>query len=174
MGNRGGRRTECFLVRHPVSHPRQSAIAVDPFEAGALGKSVASGAVVPYLLDLEFTEISGPLAQFQAKKAEKIPTLELVKAINNRGPQPLPLNRLDDLFELAWPRLESAFSAIPMATTDTKPVRSQRDVLEDLVEVIRTVERRTRILEASLTTAAPAQDWEQKTRALHEQCRQKD
>jgi ribosomal protein L7/L12 len=140
------------------------------FEAGALGKSVASGAVVPYLLDLEFTEISGPLAQFQAKKAEKAPTLELVKAINNRGTQPLPLNRLDDLFELAWPRLAGALSVIPATTASTKPVRSQRDVLEDLVEVVRTVERRTRVLETppTVASAAPQEliEWEREAHAL--------
>jgi hypothetical protein len=38
------------------------------FEAGSLAKSLQDSTVVPLLLDLDFTEISGPLAQFQAKK----------------------------------------------------------------------------------------------------------
>jgi hypothetical protein len=41
------------------------------FEAGALAKSMQEGRVIPLLMDLEFSEISGPLAQFQAKKTDK-------------------------------------------------------------------------------------------------------
>lgn len=40
------------------------------FEAGALAKSMEDGRVIPLLLDLDLKEISGPLAQFQAKKAD--------------------------------------------------------------------------------------------------------
>ena len=85
------------------------------FEAGALAKSVAAGAVVPYLLDLEFSDITGPLAQFQAKKADEHSTLELVTAINNRAGQPIPSDRLEELFELTWPRLAKAFAHVPKA-----------------------------------------------------------
>ena len=38
------------------------------FEAGALSKVVEISAVCPYLLDVDVSEISGPLSQFQAKK----------------------------------------------------------------------------------------------------------
>jgi hypothetical protein len=38
------------------------------FEAGALAKRMQEGRVIPLLLDIEFKDISGPLAQFQAKK----------------------------------------------------------------------------------------------------------
>jgi TIR domain len=41
------------------------------FEAGALAKSMQDGKVIPLLLDLDKKEISGPLAQFQAKKVEQ-------------------------------------------------------------------------------------------------------
>jgi hypothetical protein len=40
------------------------------FEAGALAKSMQDGRVIPLLLDLDLKELSGPLAQFQAKKAD--------------------------------------------------------------------------------------------------------
>ena len=35
------------------------------FEAGALAKTMQGSRVIPLLLDLEFTDITGPLAQFQ-------------------------------------------------------------------------------------------------------------
>src|SRR4029078_7974867 len=37
------------------------------FEAGALTKFVQEARVIPLLLDIEFKDITGPLAQFQAK-----------------------------------------------------------------------------------------------------------
>jgi hypothetical protein len=39
------------------------------FEAGALAKAMQGAKVIPLLFDLEFSDISGPLAQFQAKNA---------------------------------------------------------------------------------------------------------
>jgi len=133
------------------------------FEAGALAKSVAAGAVVPFLLDLEFSDVTGPLAQFQAKKADEQSTLELVTAINNRAEQPIPLERLEELFELAWPRLAKSWANVPKVGTQAPPQRSQRDVLEELVQVVRTVERRTRSLEPTPTTVPDVvtqPDWE--------------
>jgi len=40
------------------------------FEAGALAKSLQQGRVTPLLFGVEFNDISGPLAQFQAKKID--------------------------------------------------------------------------------------------------------
>jgi hypothetical protein len=107
------------------------------FEAGALTKSVDAGAVVPYLFDVEFSDVTGPLAQFQAKKADRNSTLELVKAINNLHTQPLPLKHLEKLFELIWPDLEEVFANVPKAIGQIQPQRPQLDVLEELVEVVR-------------------------------------
>jgi TIR domain len=42
------------------------------FEAGALAKQIDESAVCPYLVDIaETTDVIGPLAQFQSKKATK-------------------------------------------------------------------------------------------------------
>jgi ribosomal protein L7/L12 len=146
------------------------------FEAGAIAKSVSAGAVVPYLLDIDFSDVTGPLAQFQGKKADESSTLELVRAINNRAQEPVPSDRLDNLFELAWPRLEEALAKAPQATIAVQPVRPQRDVLEELVQVVRAVEQRTRVLDSvfavapDLATSAPAPSamLEWKTRAVTE------
>lgn len=52
------------------------------FEAGALAKSMQDGRVMPLLLDIDFKEVSGPLAQFQAKKAEQAGVKELIASLN--------------------------------------------------------------------------------------------
>jgi hypothetical protein len=56
------------------------------FEAGALSKALEEGAVCPYLFDLEISEGTGPLSQFQAKKAERASTLEMILDINKKPP----------------------------------------------------------------------------------------
>lgn len=123
------------------------------FEAGALAKSLTAGAVVPYLIDGEYSDITGPLAQFQAKKADEASTLELLRALNSRAPHPIPADRLEDLFSMAWRRLGEQLAQIPRASTPAQPARKEREILEELVQVVRTVERRTRALELTPSTS---------------------
>ncbi len=88
------------------------------FEAGALTKSVKDGAVVPYLLDVEFSDIlRSPLGIFQGKKADKAGTFELVQAINARAYKPVEATKLQRIFDMAWPDLEKVLKAIPQGET---------------------------------------------------------
>jgi len=114
------------------------------FEAGALAKSVEDGRVIPLLLDIDFKEISGPLAQFQAKKTEKKDIQEIVTSINKNASTPVLDDRLKQLFESLWPSLETKISAIPKKSTPSKQARSQNDILEELVSSIRNLEMRFR------------------------------
>ena len=68
------------------------------FEAGSLAKSFQGSKVIPLLLDLEFSEISGPLAQFQAKKIDKDGINEMMQSINQAEPQPISETRVKELF----------------------------------------------------------------------------
>ncbi|MGZ5446192.1 MAG: TIR domain-containing protein [Thermoanaerobaculia bacterium] len=111
------------------------------FETGALSKAFTAGAVMPYLIDLEFKDISGPLSQFQAKKAEKTSTLDLINAINSRAPNPIESARLVDLFDALWPKLEVKLRNLPATKAEAKP-RAQGQVLEDLVAAVRRLEAR--------------------------------
>lgn len=112
------------------------------FEAGALSRTLATAAVCPYLYDLEIQEITGPLSQFQAKKADRTSTRELVGAINQKANSPLPEPRLDEIFEVLWPKLEADLAAVPAATTPVPKLRSQSEVLEELVVSMRRIEHR--------------------------------
>ena len=114
------------------------------FESGALAKSLEGSRVIPLLLDLDFREISGPLAQFQAKKVEKAGLLEIVDSINKTAPHAVPEDRYKQLFDALWPDLEKKVGAIPKATTPSKQTRTQADILEELVGAVRAMESRVR------------------------------
>lgn len=113
------------------------------FEAGALAKFMMEGRVIPLLLDIEFKDIVGPLAQFQSKKFYKNGIFEIVCAINKLSSSPVPDARLTQLFETLWPQLENKVAAIPESETKTKN-RPQHEVLEELVSGVRGLELRLR------------------------------
>jgi len=102
------------------------------------------GRVIPLLLDLDFKEVSGPLAQFQAKKADNPGIKELVASLNKAASSPVPDAQLDKLFPALWGDLDKQITAIPSSGTQTKHSRPQGEILEELVSSIRTVELRMR------------------------------
>lgn len=115
------------------------------FEAGALAKSLEGSRVIPLLLDLDFKEISGPLAQFQAKKVDQSGLRETIDSINKTAPQAVLEDRYKQLFEALWPDLEKKVVAIPKSPTTVKQqTRAQAEVLEELVGAIRSMESRVR------------------------------
>ncbi len=123
------------------------------FEAGALSKSVQEGAVCPYLLDVEVSEIAGPLSQFQAKKADKASTLEMVQDINKRLTSPLDGVPLSKRCDALWPDLESSLNEIPKdQEQDRVPTRPEPEILEELVGRVRAMDSRFADVEYQLRT----------------------
>jgi hypothetical protein len=59
------------------------------FEAGALAKSLESGRVTPLLLNIKASELSSPMAQFQATSFNYADMFRLVKTINSITHSPL-------------------------------------------------------------------------------------
>jgi len=114
------------------------------FEAGALAKSLQGTRVIPLLLDLEVRDIAGPLAQFQAKKAERSGLLEVVQSLNQAAPHPVPDDRVDQLFNALWPELEKRIGGIPRAAAQPKHARPQSEILEEMVTSIRSLDVRFR------------------------------
>lgn len=78
------------------------------FEAGALSKDLAKGRVVPYLVGLRESELFGPLAHFQAVRADRDGTLRLVTVINSVLPIPQEPRILERRFDRFWPDLETS------------------------------------------------------------------
>src|SRR6266571_5453343 len=114
------------------------------FEAGALAKSLQGSRVIPLLLDLEFRDITGPLAQFQAKKVDQSGLFEVVQSLNQIAPHPVPEDRVKQLFDALWPELEKKVAAVPKASVPTKHARPQPEILEELVASVRSLDSKFR------------------------------
>jgi hypothetical protein len=114
------------------------------FEAGALAKSIDDGRVIPLLLDLEKSDLSGPLTQFQAEKTDMAGIKKLAESLNKAAATPISDETLQTLFAALWPQLEAKLSSIAATTNAQKKVRPQAEVLEELVDGVRSVEMRVR------------------------------
>jgi hypothetical protein len=121
------------------------------FEAGAISKSYSQGAVCPYLYDVELSAITGPLQQFQGKKADRPSTKELVESINSKSITPVDTVRLNTIFETFWPSLEIQLSSIPTQSLGLQKPRPQSEILEDLVKSVRAMEGNLRELSDRMT-----------------------
>jgi hypothetical protein len=102
------------------------------FEAGALAKSVTGSRVCPYLIDVRADQLPGPFTQFQAKRATKDETWELLQAINlAMGDDTLPEVRLKKYFDTFWPDLEAVLSQV------NKELQAlPREIEAQLIEVL--------------------------------------
>lgn len=114
------------------------------FEAGAISNKLEGVRVVPYIFDMSFADIEGPLTQFQGKEAIREGTWDLVQALNvsvgDGGIQP---DRLQKNFERLWPELEEKLAVIPRnVDRQQKPTpehRSPDDKLDEVLVLLRNI-----------------------------------
>lgn len=112
------------------------------FEAGALAKLVGDAGVCVYLHELVPAQVQGPWVLFQAVCTTEADTLKLLRTLNAAlGDQQVPDDRLERAFRRAWPDLASVIEAIPAADTASGAFRSDRDVLEELLDLTREVSK---------------------------------
>jgi hypothetical protein len=124
------------------------------FEAGALSKALEASWVCPVLLDIEPSEIKGPLAQFQATRLTKEDIRKLLGTLNKRLDTQLGDTQIDKLHDVLWGGLEEKIKAIPKPSSSTAPPhRSQVDLLTEVLDRVRGLERR--IVEAGLNQDVP-------------------
>jgi hypothetical protein len=102
------------------------------FEAGALGKLVNESRVCPYLVDIEISELKGPLAQFQAKRSDETGTRALVESINRLNPDDaLTEAQVRGYFDAFWPAFENQLQVI---NSDRRALPADiRTALQDLL-----------------------------------------
>lgn len=120
------------------------------FESGALSKSMQDAKVIPLLFDLDFSDVSGPLAQFQAKKLEKDGMREVVQAINRCSEKPTAEEVVGKRFDPLWSTFEESLKKVPAREPSEKSKRTQTQVLEELVSTVRSLEARFRDLSSSV------------------------
>jgi TIR domain len=124
------------------------------FETGALSKTLDSTFVCPYLLDLRPADLEGPLAQFQATRANMEDSRRLVASINTalgEGPM-LTEIKLQQAFELWWPKLESVLNEIGPFEGQPPKRRTTDMILEELVELVRGVDGKIQMTQSLITS----------------------
>jgi hypothetical protein len=111
------------------------------FEAGALSKNIGQSRVMPLLFGINYADISGPLAQFQAVKFNKEDFFRLIQSINDMPENSsLPHNVLAETFEKWWPDLEKKVTGILSDYGNIKAVAKQRsgeDILDEVLDRVR-------------------------------------
>jgi hypothetical protein len=112
------------------------------FEAGALSKTIENTYVCPFLIGLEPADVKPPLAQFQATRVTKSDVLKLLRTLNAAlGEVALPDSHIDEAFEAWWPKLELKLKNLPPDQHDVEPARPERDLLEEILALVRNLNR---------------------------------
>lgn len=114
------------------------------FEAGALSKSMLDAKVIPLLFGLELSDLSGPLSQFQAQKAEMEGLMEVVRAINKVADGAVNDAIVARSVPALWPTLQAELEKIPDTQPEEKHMRPQHEILEELVSGVRGLNSRMR------------------------------
>jgi hypothetical protein len=132
------------------------------FEAGALSKAL-DGKVMPILLDLSVADLTGPLSQFQASSGtDKKAMSKMVRSLRDHGGLTFPDDpTLESLFDAFWPDLERRFREIAgeHAARDTAPLRKDREVLDEIVLLLRDLNKRPPVQNVVYTEAStPTRD----------------
>lgn len=111
------------------------------FEAGALSRSM--GKVCTLLLDVDPTDVEGPLSLFQATKLhDKEDMKKLVKTINDLMEiGRLENERLNQYFEKWWPDLEEQLLTIDLKSESVEQKqpakRTDRELIEEVLILLR-------------------------------------
>lgn len=117
-----------ILTRENISEPWIN------FEAGALAKNLKDSSVIPLLFNLELSDLSGPLSLFQASKFDKVEFYKVLQSINRLlGEKSLSEKILEPSFEKWWPELESSVVKLLENEDELHPLRTDRDLLEEIL-----------------------------------------
>lgn len=120
------------------------------YETGAITRSVESR-VCPVLHGVKKREVQAPLGQLQLTELDCDDVLLMMTSMNTVAGSPLSKEDLKDAVEIWWPRLEEKLKAIPVAQAPlpaiataepAQPEASDKEMLEQLLEMVRRIERR--------------------------------
>lgn len=117
------------------------------FEAGALSKSVEKARVVPFLVGLETSDLTYPLAQFQGRRADEAGVTKVLQSINsslNTGQ--LTDGVLQAAFKAFWPEFKAVLEPLVQEASTVRaeaevasvpPHREERQILEEVLGLVR-------------------------------------
>lgn len=110
------------------------------FEAGALSKNFGRSKVCTLLFGIDSSDLTGPLTGFQDTKFNKTDFKKMIESINKEGGEAkLDSKVLDQVFDMWWGKLEQDINTILNGhqENDQTPARSDRDILEEVLELAR-------------------------------------
>ena len=115
------------------------------FEAGALSKAVGEAKLCPLLFGMEPTDVIGPLAQFQCATFGKDEIQRVVRMMNDEAGDRKVADPavFADSFDKWWPDLEQRISSALAESppTGTAPRRDSKDVLDEILSLVRGLAR---------------------------------
>lgn len=126
------------------------------FETGALAKGLTSSRVCTFLIDLEPSDLSPPLSQFNHTKPDRTSMLLLVRTLNTcLGEYGLEETVLLQVFTTYWPQFEKNFAqALVDNPESVKSVpRPQEDILAEILDNTRLLQSMALRLENALPHA---------------------
>lgn len=112
------------------------------FEAGALSKALEKAYVCPIIFEMQPTDLAGPLKQFQATSFERQDFFKLVALINSKLVDgKLSAKTVEAVFDKWWPDLDNRVKDILAAANSKgvseKPLRTDRDLIEEILTLVR-------------------------------------
>jgi len=120
------------------------------FESGALAKGLRNSKVCTLLVDLQPSDVSNPLGQFNHTLPTEEGIWNLVSTINAAmGERALPEKILEKVYSTYWPQFNDTFAAaVAKHKSAKKPAkRSDDSILADVLESVRSMEHRLRVME---------------------------
>lgn len=117
------------------------------FEAGALSKML-DARVATLAVNVNFSDIKGPLSTFQATKLEKDDMYKLLKSINESQEKQLTEEKLKNSFEAFWPKFNDEITLIKKSYTTLKDDKKQTkvNVSESVDEILQLVRGQSAII----------------------------
>lgn len=116
------------------------------FEAGALSNKLDKSRVCPILIEVDNTELTGPLSTFQTTKFSKEDIKQLMLNVNKQcGDNKLTDKVFEEVFKVFWPHLEEKVNNVIEKNIQNKDIvsteRSDRELLEEVLELSRMMSR---------------------------------
>ncbi|MGI5518989.1 TIR domain-containing protein [Streptomyces sp. CA-106131] len=133
------------------------------FEAGALSKAVGDARVIPFLLDMPVSDLTGPLTQFQVvSSAQKDDVFDMVRALRDHsGLADLDDDRLRRTFNAFWPDMEADLEAARSMQSNgatVTPIRDPGDILEEVLVIARRQENVLRTIIERVDSPVPMRE----------------
>lgn len=112
------------------------------FEAGAIAKALGSR-VATLMININPSDIKGPLSRYQATKIDKRDFQHLIQDINRNLESPIEDDRLLNTFEGLWPSIEGEINDIikgsttPSKANKKSTEKTNSEAIEEILQLIR-------------------------------------